>query len=80
MDLVGTGHGNNRLTRGGSGDGCARLSLLSFPFSQANILAARAVTNIMKSSLGPMGMDKMLVRDGDGGEMCAFEGAQWSAR
>lgn len=28
---------------------------------QANILAARAVTNIMKSSLGPMGMDKMLV-------------------
>jgi T-complex protein 1 subunit epsilon len=33
---------------------------------KANILAARAVTNIMKSSLGPMGMDKMLVSpDGD---------------
>jgi T-complex protein 1 subunit epsilon len=33
---------------------------------RANILAARAVTNIMKSSLGPMGMDKMLVSpDGD---------------
>jgi T-complex protein 1 subunit epsilon len=33
---------------------------------KANILAARAVTNIMRSSLGPMGMDKMLVSpDGD---------------
>lgn len=33
---------------------------------KANILAARAVTGIMRSSLGPMGMDKMLVSsDGD---------------
>jgi hypothetical protein len=55
-------------------------SLPSLSPSQANILAARAVTNIMKSSLGPMGMDKMLVRDGDGDAMCAFERAQWSAR
>ena len=28
---------------------------------RSNILAARAVANIMRSSLGPMGMDKMLV-------------------
>ncbi|SPQ96061.1 T-complex protein 1 subunit epsilon [Plasmodiophora brassicae] len=33
---------------------------------KANILAARAVTNIMRTSLGPKGMDKMLVSpDGD---------------
>lgn len=33
---------------------------------KSNILAARAVTDIMRSSLGPMGMDKMLVSaDGD---------------
>lgn len=28
---------------------------------KSNILAARAVSNIMRSSLGPMGMDKMLI-------------------
>lgn len=33
---------------------------------KANILAARAVTNILRTSLGPKGMDKMLVSpDGD---------------
>jgi len=33
---------------------------------KANILAARAVSNIIRSSLGPLGMDKMLVSpDGD---------------
>ena len=52
--------------RAGHGAHCAlyvRWLCLALPlFSQANILAARAVTNIMKSSLGPMGMDKMLVR------------------
>ncbi|CAM9622872.1 unnamed protein product, partial [Choristocarpus tenellus] len=33
---------------------------------QSNILAARSVSNILRSSLGPKGMDKMLVSpDGD---------------
>merc|ERR1719445_1731703 len=33
---------------------------------KANILAARAVCDILKTSLGPKGMDKMLVsQDGD---------------
>lgn len=34
--------------------------------SQSHILAARAVTNIIKSSLGPRGLDKILISpDGD---------------
>lgn len=47
--------------RGTVGSRCAAW-LFACCAPQANILAARAVTNIMKSSLGPMGMDKMLVR------------------
>lgn len=35
--------------------------LRGLPAHKANILAARTVANIMKSSLGPTGMDKMLV-------------------
>lgn len=34
--------------------------------NQTNIVAARSVSNILRSSLGPKGMDKMLVSpDGD---------------
>lgn len=29
---------------------------------KANILAARTVSNLLRSSLGPKGMDKMIVR------------------
>ena len=37
------------------------LLILSKLIIQANIMAARAVSNILKTSLGPKGMDKMLV-------------------
>ena len=42
--------------------------------NQANILAARAVTNIMRSSLGPMGMDKMLVSKEAESDISSYEG------
>ena len=41
---------------------------------QSNILAARCVANTLKSSLGPRGMDKMLV-SGDGDVSVTNDGA-----
>ena len=41
---------------------------------KSNILAARAISNILRSSLGPKGMDKMLV-DSDGGVTITNDGA-----
>jgi T-complex protein 1 subunit epsilon len=41
---------------------------------KANILAARGVANTLRSSLGPKGMDKMLV-DSDGGVSVSNDGA-----
>ena len=38
---------------------------------KANIQAARAITRILKSSLGPKGMDKML--QGPDGDVCISE-------
>ena len=41
---------------------------------KSNILAARSVSNILRTSLGPKGMDKMLV-DADGGVTITNDGA-----
>jgi T-complex protein 1 subunit epsilon len=41
---------------------------------KSNILAARAISNILRTSLGPKGMDKMLV-DSDGGVTITNDGA-----
>jgi len=42
--------------------------------SKANIMAGRVVSNLLRSSLGPRGMDKMLV-DSDGGVTITNDGA-----
>jgi T-complex protein 1 subunit epsilon len=44
------------------------------PPLQANIMAGRVVSNLLRSSLGPRGMDKMLV-DSDGGVTITNDGA-----
>jgi hypothetical protein len=41
---------------------------------KSNILAARSISNILRTSLGPKGMDKMLV-DSDGGVTITNDGA-----
>ena len=56
-----------KLTVGGKKKASIKMAtyLLIF-FEQANILAARTVAKLMRTSLGPKGMDKMLVSpDGD---------------
>ncbi len=35
---------------------------VTFYWSKSNIVAARGIASILKTSLGPKGMDKMLVR------------------
>lgn len=43
-------------------------------FLQANIMAARTVANLLKTSLGPKGMDKMLISP-DGNVVVSNDGA-----
>ena len=42
---------------------------------KSNIQAARAITRILKSSLGPKGMDKML--QGPDGDVCISKCSAW---
>ena len=43
---------------------------------KSNILAARSISNILRTSLGPTGMDKMLV-DSDGGLTITNDGKKY---
>ena len=48
--------------------------ILNLVFTQINILAARTVASLLKTSLGPKGMDKMLVSP-DGEVIITNDGA-----
>lgn len=48
--------------------------IISFIVTQINILAARTVAGLLKTSLGPKGMDKMLISP-DGAVIITNDGA-----
>merc|ERR1719353_914301 len=52
----------------------AKARLKGLEAQKSNILAARSVSNILRTSLGPKGMDKMMV-DSDGGVTITNDGA-----